>query len=191
MPDKDGETRTVAGTSCCSPEVDGGRLACQGKVLDVVQASKGSPASLSACVFARRATPSQDAVAGFVLAQSRERSLVPEVGVDRAEKQRPVVVAEMVGRVVDGLQPPAGSGTSSCARHTSNPGVECRRWDSKPYALTDRGFSVLYLQSYRQHFPTTDNSPQHLNHDTDEALKHSRLLVLVVGIRPTLGASVP
>jgi len=48
---------------------------------------------------------------------------MPEEGVDRAERQRPVVVVEMVVRVEVDLRPPAGSGSSSRAQRASNPGV--------------------------------------------------------------------
>ena len=39
-----------------------------------------------------------------------------------------------------GLEPPAGSDVSSCAKRMSNPGDECWRWDSNPHGHTVRGF---------------------------------------------------
>ena len=49
--------------------------------------------------------------------------MVPEVGVDHGEKQRPIALA--AGRMVGGgLEPSAGSDVSSCALRTSNPGTK-------------------------------------------------------------------
>ena len=65
--------------------------------------------------------------------------MVPEVGFDHGEKLRPIALA--AGRMVGGgLEPSAGSDVSSCALRTSNPGVECRRWDSNPHDHTVKGF---------------------------------------------------
>jgi hypothetical protein len=46
---------------------------------------------------------------------------MPEAGVDRAERQRPVVVVEMVVRVGVDLRPPAGSVETPRAKRASNP----------------------------------------------------------------------
>ena len=65
--------------------------------------------------------------------------MVPEAGVDHGEKQR--LLARAAGRMVGGgSEPSADSDVSSCAKRMSNPGDECRRWDSNPHDHTVKGF---------------------------------------------------
>ena len=65
--------------------------------------------------------------------------MVPEVGVEHGEKQRPTVLAarRMGG---GGLEPSADSDVRRRPLGAVNPGFECRRRGSNPHVLTDKGF---------------------------------------------------
>ena len=80
--------------------------------------------------------------------------MVPEVGVDHGEKQRPMALAAgwMGG---GGLEPSADSDVSSCALRTSNPGVEMPEVGIEPTRLYRQGIispvnillSAIYVNS--------------------------------------------